>query len=120
MALIDDISPTYIGEDRIALALADVNTAVLAFVPFQVDVNYTAAMPEGLVLPLELVFQAPSGEVVTRKIFERTRPSSLLLVARQRGQHFVLLREQFHNRWQGRLVVDVQGDDLNDGQMRVL
>lgn len=120
MALIDEISPTYIGEDRIALTLSDPNVSVLAFVPFQVDVNYDAAEPEGLVLPLELVFQSPSGKVIKRTVFARTPPSSLLLVPRERGQHFLLLREMFHNRWQGRLVIDVQGEDLDDGQMRVL
>ncbi len=120
MALIDEISPTYIGEDRFALTLADHASTVLAFVPFQVDVNYGAALPAGIVLPIELLFQAPDGKVIRRTVFTRTPPSSLLLVPRQRGQHSVLLREMFHNRWQGRLFVDVQGDDLNDGKTRVL
>lgn len=120
MALIDEISPTYIGDDRFVLSLSDPAAAILAFVPFQVDVNYDAAEPEGLVLPLELVFQAPSGKIIQRTVFSRSAPSSLLLVPRSRGQHFVLLHEMFHNRWQGRLLVNVQGEDLNNGETRIL
>lgn len=119
MALIDEISPTYVGEDRIVLSLSDPQTPLLAFVPFQVDIDYAKTQPGGLVLPLELVFQAPSG-VMQRRVFERSAPASLLLVPRTRGRHLVLLRELFHNHWQGRLEVDVQGDDLNTGEVRVL
>lgn len=120
MAIIESISPTYIGEDRVSLSLSDPAATILAFVPFQVDVSYAGADPEGIVLPLELVFQAPSGKVIQRTVFSRSAPSSLLLVPRSRGQHFVLLREMFHNRWQGRLLVDVQGEDLSNGETRIL
>jgi hypothetical protein len=123
MALIDEISPPYIGEDKITLALADPAAAVLAFVPFQITVDYSASLEEepkvGLVLPLELIFQSPTGSYV-RTLFERSKPSSLLLVPRRRGDHLILLREMFHNRWQGRLIVSVQGDDLNNGETRIL
>lgn len=120
MALIDEISPTYIGEDKLALSLSDPATQLLAFVPFQVDIDYSAALPLGIKLPMELVFQGPDAGHLQRQLFERSAPSSLLLVPRSRGKHFILLRELYHNRWQGRLLVDVQGDDLNTGTTRIL
>jgi hypothetical protein len=120
MAIIDEISPPYVGEDKLVLSLAEPQVALLAFVPFQVNVDYSKANPLGIKLPLELVFQGPNSRKPERRLFERARPDSLLLVPKTRGQHFILLRELFHNRWQGRLLVDVQGDDLNDGNSRIL
>lgn len=120
MAIIDEISPPYVGEDKLILSLNDPATALLSHVPFQVNIDYSAALPGGVKLPLELVFQGPDAGQLQRRVFERTLPESLLLVPRARGQHFILLRELFHNRWQGRLLVDVQGDDLNTGATRIL
>lgn len=120
MALIDEISPPYVGEDKLVLSLADPAIALLAFVSFQVDIDYSGALPSGVKLPLELVFQGPNTGQLQRQLFTLSAPSSLLLVPRSRGQHFILLRELYHNRWQGRLLVDVQGDDLNTGTTRIL
>ena len=119
MASVDEISPTYVGEDRIVLTLSDPDTKILANVPFQVDVNYAAADPEGIILPLELVLHGPNAGDKQRVLFERAAPSSVLLVPRVRGRHTILLKELFHNRWQGRLTVNVEGEDLQTGEERV-
>jgi hypothetical protein len=109
---IDEISPPYIGEDKLVLTLADPSLHLLAFQPFQVNIDYSATMPEGTALPMELVLQGPKAEQHKRRLFRRARPSSVILVPENRGRHFILFRELGHNRWQGRLEVDVEGDDL--------
>ena len=119
MASVDEISPPYVGEDKLVLALADPQASILANVPFQVDVDYSAAEPNGLELPMVLILQAPDGSETVNRKFSRSFPSSLLLKATMRGQHFILLRELYHNRWQGRLIVDVEGEDLQTGEERV-
>lgn len=111
MATIDEISPPYVGEDKLVLTLEDPQLTLLANLPFQVNVDYSATEPEGLQLPLELILQGPKAGQQTRRLFTRSLPSSLLLTPRVRGTHFILLKELFHNRWQGRLTVEVEGED---------
>lgn len=120
MANLEELSPSYVGEDRIALTLADPQVPILANVPFQVNVDVSATLPEGLVLPIELVVSGPSTGQYKRRLFTKSVPNSLLITPTVRGSHFILIRELFHNRWQGRLTVEVRGDDLQPGQQRVL
>lgn len=109
---IDEISPADIGEDKLVLQLADPSATIQIFIPFEICVNYDATEPEGVVLPLELVIRGPRPGQETRRKFTRSRPERLLVTPTTRGQHFVLLRELFHNRWQGRMTVEVIGEDL--------
>ncbi len=111
MANIDEISPNYVGEDKITLSLHDPQSQLLANVPFQIDINYDGASGAGIMLPLELIVN-DSGGKESRKTFTRTKPSSLLLKLSTRGPHSILLKELYHNRWQGRIIVTLQGEDL--------
>ena len=111
-ARIDEINPIIVGEQRIVLQLSNPDAQLLAFVPFQIDVDYTLADPEGIVFPLELVFRGPRAGQFSRRIFSRSAPSGLVLTPTSGGTHFILFREQFHNHWQGQLFVDVEGEDL--------
>jgi len=117
-ARIDEINPPNVGEEKLRLTLDAPDAQLLAHVPFQVNVNYDDALPEGVTLPLELVLQGPQAGQRHRRLFTRSRPSSLLLTPDTGGRHFVLLRELFHNRWQGQLFVDVEGDDLQVSEDR--
>lgn len=111
-ARIDEINPPMVGEQRITLKLAVGARQLLAHVPFQVEVNYERTMPEGVTLPLELVVQGPKVGQFYRRLFTRSKPSTLLVTPRSGGRHLILFRELFHNRWQGQLFVDVEGEDL--------
>ena len=118
MALVDEISPSYVGEDRIGLSLADPNQPIYVNTPIQVNIDYSGAAPEGLVLPLELSLSGPTEGQYQRTLYTTSKPAAVVLVPRVKGQHFILLRERFHNRWQGRLLVDVLGDDMELGDER--
>lgn len=115
---IDEISPAYIGEDKLTLKLANPDAKPTTWQPFQVDVDYSAADPEGVILPMELVLQGPNPPDHKRRLFTRERPSSFVLVPEAKGPHFILFRELGHNRWQGRLLIEVEGEDLDTGSER--
>jgi hypothetical protein len=117
-ARIDEICPTDVGAEKIGLQLDNADAQLLAHVPFQVNVDYSKALPQGVTLPLELVLQGPIAGQRKRRLFTRSAPSSLLLTPDSGGPHFILLRELFHNRWQGQLFVDVQGEDLQVSEDR--
>jgi hypothetical protein len=111
MATVDDIAPSYVGEDRIAVTL-DPNSQTQALKPVQVNFDYSAAEPDGVVLPLELILQPAfgRGDGFQRRIFRTYRPITAVFTPIAEGDWLVVLREVGHNRWQGRLVVNVDGD----------
>lgn len=109
MPTIDEISPAYVGDDRISLTL-DPSSTPRSLVPIQVNVSYAAAEPEGIELPLELLISGDNTHV--RSVFRQAAPTSVVFVPEGAGPHLVLLRELAHNRYVGRLVIDVAGDAL--------
>ncbi len=114
-ALINELCPDYVGQKKISLSLG-VNT--LRPVPFSavdVDVDYTAALPADIILPLELTILAPSASNFYRKIYNKARPNTITFQPRQSGSHIVRLAEVGHNRWFGYLQVIVAGDS-SDGE----
>jgi hypothetical protein len=117
-ASIDELCPADVGEKRIVLSLDVIDSKPLAHVPFAVNVDYSKAGTAGIVMPIELVFQGPLAGQRYQRVFSRTLPSSLLLTPRSSGRHLVLLRELFHNRWQGQLFVDVEGEDTQQSEDR--
>ena len=117
-ARLEEICPDVVGEQRIVLSLDTSNPTLYAHVPFQVNVNYDAALPDGITLPLELVLQGPIAGQRKVRIFRTARPNSVVLTPTTRGQHFISLRELHHNRWQGQLFVNVEGEDLQISEDR--
>lgn len=109
MATVDEISPAYVGEDKISLSLDPATSPAHAGVPVQINIDYSSTEPEGVVFPLELIVSGPSYQ---QKIFRKLAPPSLTIVVEEPGEHLVLFRELGHNRWQGRLLIDVIGDTL--------
>jgi hypothetical protein len=110
MSFLDEISPSYYGEDRIRVTLTDSDQLLQTFTPVLISVDYSATLPEGVVLPLEFTVTGPSGEQVTRTVFRRFQPSGLTFLPREGGSHLVRLAEQFHNQWFGSLTLDIAGD----------
>lgn len=109
-ATIDIICPDTVGDEKISMQLDADNPTPLAHVPFAVDVDYSGVGNVGISLPIEMIFQGPVAGQLQRRVFKHSAPSSLLLTAQSGGRHLVLLREMFHNRWQGQLFVDVEGE----------
>lgn len=114
---IDDLSPRTIGEDKITLTLSDTTPNPIAFGAVQIDIDTTRADAEGgLILPLELFIQAPTDAGFRTDVFRRTLPESFVFFPISAGQHLVLIREVGHNRWHGKLVIIVEGEDLDEVQ----
>lgn len=114
-ALLETLSPDYIGEDRITIGVNSLSQPVRAGKVVILDIDYTAAGIEGISLPLDLLVQpafGDGGEVggFVWKSFTRSKPYQIVWRPTLAGQYLVLLRERYHNKWQGRLLVTVGGD----------
>ena len=112
MSIVDDISPAYLGEKRLVLAPLPGAPAPAAFAPVELTVDYSAADPDGVALPLELTVTAPSASGFERRFYRHSRPLTVLFVPREGGRHLVRLREPWHNRWWGSLEIVVAGERL--------
>lgn len=115
MSVLDELCPDYYEAKRIKLTPADPLVRVRARSPMRVLVDYAACEPQGVVLPLEMLITGPSGEKsFVRHIDRRIVRTSITWTPREGGKHTLVLREVGHNRWWGRLDVDVDGDLLED------
>lgn len=114
----DELSPTYIGQPVVTLALVrppDERRPALKPITLSVAIDPTAKMPDGetfvasvgLSLPLEMTVTAPTKRNFQRKNFQRGVPTSVTFTPREPGRHLVRLRELGHNRWFGVIVVVV-------------
>ena len=112
MALLDDISPSYYGDDRIRVTLTNSDQLLQAFTPVLLSVDVSRCLPEGVVLPIEFTVTTPDNELLVRTVFKRFVPTSLVFVPKQGGSHLIRVAEQFHNLWWGRLVLAIAGDRL--------
>jgi hypothetical protein len=119
VALIDIISPVTIGSDKITLTVDDGSLPLQTFKPITVNIDYTPAGTDGINVPLELVIQPESGDGGAgngyfRDVYYRAAPDTITFTPSKANKYFILLKEMFHNRWQGRLIVDVAGDKFSD------
>jgi hypothetical protein len=109
--IIDQLSPAYVGEDVFVLALDPELPAPRVGVPSQVNADYSGADANGgAVLPVEFLVVAPDGGPRVSSVLRATLHRSFLFVPSVPGPHLVLVREIAHNRFLGRLVVDVAGE----------
>jgi hypothetical protein len=107
---LEELSPAYYGEARLRLTLSDPDQLLQAFAPVVVAVDYSAALPAGIVLPLEFTVTGPSASSTVRKTFRRFAPAELAFVPREGGSFLVKLSEADHNLWYGVLVLEIAGD----------
>jgi hypothetical protein len=107
---IDELSPATIGEDKIVLVLDSSTDPATALKAVQVNVDYSATGNAGIALPLDMIVQGPTEESYIERTFRRFKPNTLSFVPIAAGEYLVLLREQAHNRWVGRLRLTVVGD----------
>jgi hypothetical protein len=115
VSVADEISPTYYGEQRIALRTEAGVSVFRAGVPIVLTVDYSAAAPEGVVLPLELTITSLSGaRTFQRRVFRRFAPGQVLVLPREGGPHLVRLAEAHHNRWFGALTLNVEGAVIDE------
>lgn len=111
MSQLDEICPDYVGSDKIKLSLAPTVIPPLnAFAIIDVNVDYSACDPQGIVLPLIFSVVSPSSANFVRRIIRASRPSAVSFVPREGGRHVVRVGELGHNHWFGVLVLDVVGE----------
>jgi len=111
-AFLDEVSPTYYGEDRLRLTLTNPDDPLVAFSPVLISVDYARALPEDVVLPLEFTVTPPTLVNSTRMVFRHLRPGQLAFTPREGGRHLIRLAECWHNHWWGGLELDIEGDRL--------
>lgn len=115
MPIVDEISPDFIGEDRIKLSLSELTPAPRAFSPVQIDVDYSDADDiGGIVRPLELTVTAPTPANFRRRIIRKSLPSSIIIKPQEGGEHLVVLKECGHNKAVGIFVLDVAGEPTEE------
>lgn len=112
-SFLDEISPREVGEDRLRLQLTSPNQLLRAFEPILINVDYSRALPEGVVLPLELTVTAPSEVNSVRVVYPRFIPQQVAFTPREGGSHLVRVAELYHNQWWGKLVLEIAGDRLD-------
>jgi hypothetical protein len=112
MSIQDELAPEYMGARAIVLTLQDPNATFRAFDSIGIDIDYSAAQPEGVTLPLEMLVVSPTNENFVRRMFTRAIPTRLFFRPVEGGIHNVLLREVGHNAWRGSLVVTIEGEAI--------
>lgn len=111
-SFLDEVSPRYMGEDRLRLTLSYPDAKLAAFTPILVSVDYSRALPAGVGLPLEFTVTAPSAVNSIATVFRAYIPQQLAFTPREGGRHLVRLAEQWHNRWWGSIELIVEGDRI--------
>lgn len=112
---LDIISPTNVGADRITITVDPVSEPLLAQRIITLNFDYGDTAPGGVVLPLILQVQPAFGRGAGyfEQVFRKRRPNSYAFALPSAGLWLVVLRECFHNRWQGRIQLDVGGEEFS-------
>jgi hypothetical protein len=105
-----ELAPSGYGEDLIVLTLSTDTPSPAAFSVVDVDIDYDACEPTGIILPIELTITAPNAEHYVRHVYRSSRPSQISFIPKEGGVHLVRIREVAHNAWFGVLLVTVAGD----------
>lgn len=116
-SVIDRLSPTYVGEDRIVLTVSQGSLPLLSYKFVTINIDYSETEPEGIVLPLISIIQPAFGDGTgyVRKVYRQAAPSSITFQASVgAGDYLVVLKEWGHNKWFGSIVVTVAGDDYSE------
>lgn len=110
-SLVNEISPNYLGQPRIDLALEDPITTPRAQRQVAISVSFDRCDPQGVCPPLQMLVQGPSADSFIRRTFYEV-PDRLTFTPREGGAHSVTLREAHHNHWWGNCTFVATGERL--------
>lgn len=110
------LSAPELGDDAIGLSLSPDTAAPLQGAPVIVLCDYSAAEPNGVVLPVVVQVIAPDGRVTVNRTVTRVLPASFDFIPDMAGVHLARVAEMNHNRWFGALQISVQGDEQEADQ----
>lgn len=113
MGILEEIAPSYMGEERIGLQLDPTTSrAPRALQIVDVIVDLSDTLPAGIVYPVEMTVQSPSRINYLRQYFRSPvgMPSIISFRTQEGGTHTIRVAEVGHNRWYGALTFEVLGD----------
>lgn len=115
----DRVSPGFVGEDKIAVTIDECSFLAGNLVTHRnitARFDYSASAPEGVQLPIIVELQPGfgDGDSYKRVVFTRFVPETFSFRVTGSGKYFIIVKERFHNKWQGRLEIDVEGDPFSD------
>jgi len=118
----DRVSPAFVGEDRITVTIDEDSFLAGSLVTertITARFDYSGAEPEGVALPIIVELQPGfgDGDAYRRLAFKRFTPETFAFKVTGAGKYFILVKERFHNQWQGRLEIEVEGDPFSDVQI---
>lgn len=111
---LDELAPDYLQDARIRLTPSDPISRPQARKPTTILVDAAACLPQGLMLPIEILVTGPSKKSFIRKVDSRFVRTSFTFTPREGGRFTIVLREVAHNLWWGTLDLDVSGDPFDD------
>lgn len=113
---LDLVSPVDMGSDKITVTVNNPGGgALLVGTPITLDFDYSRTFPAFVKLPLILQVQPAFGRGVGYKeiTFDKQVPNSFAFQVPGAGQYLAVLRECFHMRWQGRILLQVEGEEFS-------
>jgi hypothetical protein len=119
VATINMLSAPDIGSDKFTLALRPNSEPLLPWVPITIDVDYGGVPSGGVSLPLLFTVNPGGNQGGAERGYQQNFyrdfiPSSLTFRVPFAGIYLVTLKEFFHNQWQGRLVITVEGEVFSE------
>jgi len=116
--ILDLISPATVGSDQIKISVDPASQPLLAANVVSLNFDYSDTWPAYVSLPLILQVQPAFGRGAGyfEKQFSRVVPSGFAFTVPGAGQYLVVLRECAHNYWQGRLLIEVGGEEFSQIQ----
>jgi hypothetical protein len=104
------LSDPALGAAVIALSLSPDTPAPLQGAPVVVLCDYSAAMPNGVVLPLSIQVTTPDGRLIVDRQITHVLAESFDFIPDIGGSHLARVAELNHNRWFGALEIIVTGE----------
>lgn len=121
MPFIDDFSPSIVGADRLKLQIDPSTLPPTAGRAVIINVDASATVADGgIVLPVEVVIQAPTVAGSSRVVQRGQLPAQVSLFPISGGSHMVMVREIGHNQFFGAITFDVAGDEISSTPRRGL
>lgn len=117
-SILDELAPMYVGSEALKLSLTDPLAPLRAFAVVDMQVDYSGAGDEGVVLPLEMLVTGPSPTSFQRQVFRRSAPSTITFTPSEGGAFLVLLREVGHNKLRGKLTMTISGERSDPSRPR--
>jgi hypothetical protein len=111
---LNELAPDYLQQKIIGVSPANPLESPEARKPTTLVIDASGTLPNGLMLPIEVLVTGPSDRSFERKVFTRSIPSSFTFTPKEGGRFTVVVREVAHNLWWGSTELAVAGQSFDD------